>query len=419
MRDNRTRETCSTKAARPLPPTARRLLPAARRLLPTARLLLSAALVLTAATLSPPRAPAAVAGGSRAPSAREVDSYVRREMRRRHIPGLSLAVLRDGRVVRLKGYGLSSVELNVPATPQTVFQLASTTKVFTGAAVMLLVQEGRLSLDDSVTKLLPELPASWSGVTVRHCVTHTSGLPDASLSDDTDEVIAPTRAEALPKLAALPFVGRPGEKWEYNETGFMLLGMIIERLSGLSFEEFLARRFFRPLGMSRTSFGDSEAVVPGRSTLYTRYALEGGKLVPAPDGRLRTTQFKYPAYLYPGAGLNSTAADMAKWDAALSSGRVLGRLALEGMWTATKLADGNVFRFEGSTMGYGAGWLVDDTPGHKSAGHTGGDATAYIRFITDRISVVVLTNCQGSGPDDIAGGVAALYVPALGEPRED
>jgi CubicO group peptidase (beta-lactamase class C family) len=376
-------------------------------------MLASAVLVLTAAT------PAAHARGqgARVPSSRALDAYVRREMRRRHIPGLSLAVLRDGRVIKQKGYGLASVELRVRATAATVYQLASTTKVFTGAAVMLLAQEGRLSLDDPVTKLLPELPASWSGVTVRHCVTHTSGLPDAALSDETDEVIAPTRPEALVKLAALPFVSRPGEKWEYNQTGFMLLGMIIEKLSGLSFEEFLARRFFRPLGMSRTSFGDSDEVVPWRSTLYTRYVLEGGKLVDAPDGRLRTTRFIYPVYLHPGAGLNSTAADMAKWDAALTAGRVLKRPTLALMWTAARLNDGRVFRYDETQMGYGAGWLVDDTPGHKSAGHVGGDATVYIHFIDDRISVIVLTNCQGAGPDDIAGGVAALYVPALAEPR--
>jgi D-alanyl-D-alanine carboxypeptidase len=377
---------------------------------------LSAALVLTATTSA--AANPARARSARFPSSRGVDAYVRREMRRRHIPGLSLAVLRDGRVIKEQGYGLASVELGVPATAATVYQLASTTKVFTGAAVMLLAQEGRLSLEDPVTKLLPELPAAWSAVTVRHCVTHTSGLPDAALSDETDEVIAPTRAEALVKLAALPFVSRPGEKWEYNQTGFMLLGMIIERLSGVTFEEFLARRFFRPLGMRRTSFGDSFEVVPGRSTLYTRYVLEGGKLVDAPDGRIHTTQFKYPVYLYPGAGLNSTAADMAKWDAALDSGRVLGRPALAEMWTAARLSDGRVFRFDQSTMGYGAGWLVDDAPGHKSAGHSGGDATIYIRFIDDRLSVVVLTNYQGAGPDDIAGGVAALYVPALGEGKE-
>jgi CubicO group peptidase (beta-lactamase class C family) len=394
----------------------------------TATMFLSAALLTLstdAAARAQVRRPTANAGqargarptpqgtGFRFPSERELDAYVSGEMRKRHIPGLSLVVLYDGLVIKEKGYGLASVELQVAATPQTVYQLASTTKVFTGTAVMLLVEEGKLSLDERVRKLLPELPAAWDAITVRQCLTHTSGLPDAVLSDDTDEVIAPNGPEALRKLAAMPLLSRPGEKWEYNQTGYYLLGLIIEKLSGQTFEEFLARRFFRPLGMTSTVFGDSSAVVAGRSTLYTRYVLREGKLVASPDNSIRTTQFTYPDYLHTGAGLNTSVADMAKWDAALSTGRILKPATLAEMWTATKLKDGRAFRFDDSTLGYGGGWMVDDTPGHKSAGHTGGDATAYIRFLDDRLSIVVLTNCQGAGPDDIVGGVAALYVPAL------
>jgi CubicO group peptidase (beta-lactamase class C family) len=355
--------------------------------------------------------------GFRLPSEQMLDAYVKDEMRKRHIPGLSLVVLHDGQVIKRKGYGLASVELSVPAAPETVYQLASTTKIFTGTAVMLLVEEGRLSLDERVTKLLAGLPAAWDDITVRHCLTHTSGLPDAVLSDDTDEVIAPTGPEALRKLSAMPLLSTPGEKWEYNQTGYMLLGMIVEKLSGQTFEEFLARRFFRPLGMTSTVFGDSGAVVRGRSSLYTRYVLREGKLVDSPDQRLRTTQFIYPDYLHTGAGLNSSASDMAKWDAALSAGRVLKQSTLASMWTAVKLKDGRAFRFDDSTLGYGGGWMVDDTPGHKSVGHTGGDSTAYIRFLDDRLSVIVLTNCQGAGPDDIVGGVATLYVPALADEK--
>jgi CubicO group peptidase (beta-lactamase class C family) len=359
--------------------------------------------------------PAPAGAKFRVPSEQELDGYVNGEMLKRHIPGLSLAVVREGRVIKQKGYGLASVELNVQAAPETVYQLASTTKLFTGTAVMLLAEEGKLSLDDRVTKLLPGLPAAWGDITVRHCLTHTSGLPDAVLSDETDEVIAPDGTEALKKLAAMPLIARPGEKWEYNQTGYMLLGMIVEKLSGVTFEEFLARRFFRPLGMTATVFGDSTEVVPGRSTLYTRYVLREGKLVASPGDKIHTTRFIYPDYLHTGAGLNSTAADMAKWDAALSAGRVLKQSSLEEMWTAAKSNDGRAFRLDDSTLGYGGGWLVDDAPRHKSAGHSGGDATAYIRFLDDKLSVIVLTNCQGAGPEDIVGGVAALYVPALAD----
>src|SRR5205807_8321429 len=129
-------------------------------------------------------------------------------MKKRRIPGLSLAVLRDGQPVTRKAYGLASVELDVPATVDTVYQLASTTKIFTGTAIMLLVEEGKLSLDDHVNGLLPGLPATWNNITVRHCLTHTSGLPDGSLSDDTDEVLADTRDEAWKKLAVMPLLSK-------------------------------------------------------------------------------------------------------------------------------------------------------------------------------------------------------------------
>jgi D-alanyl-D-alanine carboxypeptidase len=354
---------------------------------------------------------------SRTPSALEVADYVKSEMKKRRIPGLSLAVLRDGRPLMRQAYGLASVELGVPATADTVYQLASTTKIFTGTAVMLLVEEGKLSLDDRVTKLLPGLPPAWRDITVRHCLTHTSGLPDVVLSDDTDEVLADTLGEALRKLAVMPLLSKPGEKWEYNQTGYVLLGMIIEKISGLSFEEFLADRFFRPLGMNATSFGDSREVVPHRSSLYSLYVLRDKKLVDSPD-KIHATQFLYPEYIYTGAGLNTSVGDMAKWDAALSAGKILKPATLNAMWAATKLNDGTTFRLEGSTLGYGGGWLVDDTPGHKSVGHTGGSATAYIRYLDDKLSVIVLTNCQGARPEELAQGVAALYVPALAEENE-
>src|SRR5436309_1285606 len=194
-----------------------------------------------------------------------VDDYVRSEMKKRRLPAVAVVVIREGKVVKEKAYGLANVELNVNADEDTLFQIASTTKAFTATAIMSLVEEGKFSLDERVRKLLPGLPLSWNGVTVRHLLTHTSGLPDVVLGEDSDEVIAQTRPEALRKLARMPLRNRPGAKWAYNQTGYVLLGMIIEKVSGLSFEEFMARRFFRPLGMTETRFGDDRAVVAGRA----------------------------------------------------------------------------------------------------------------------------------------------------------
>jgi D-alanyl-D-alanine carboxypeptidase len=349
----------------------------------------------------------------------KVDDYIQAEMQKRHIPGLALAVTQNGKVVKQKAYGLANVELNVPATPETVYQIASTTKTFTAAAILKLVEDGKLSLDDSVTKWLPEVPAAWNGVTVRHCLTHTSGLPDIVIDPCTLALVADTREEAIKKLAGMPVPNKPGETWSYNQTGYVLLGMILEKVSGLKFEEFLEQRFFRPLGMTSTRFADYKEIVPKRASLYTRIEScgpEGPKLF---RDKIQSAQpaYVYHPYMHMGAGINTTAGDLVKWNLALDEEKVLKRATLDQMWSAAKLADGKDFRF-GGTSGYAHGWVVDDRPGHKSVGHSGGGSTAYWRFLDDKLTVIVLTNLQGSDPDSLAQGVAALYVPELapGEP---
>ncbi|HEX8501866.1 MAG TPA: serine hydrolase domain-containing protein [Pyrinomonadaceae bacterium] len=341
----------------------------------------------------------------------EADDFMRAEMSKRRIPGAALLVARGGRVVKLKAYGLANAELNVPAGEETLFQLASLTKTFTAVAVMSLAEEGRLSLDAKARSLLPSLPRAWGGVTVRQLLSHTSGLPDVSLGDDTDEVIAATLPEALRKLARMRPAARPGARWAYNQTGYVLLGIIVEKVSGVGFEEFMARRFFRPLGMTRTVFGDDGRVVIGRASMYTRYERQSDK-EPSPAG-LWTHRNLFPAYLHPAGGLNTSAADLAKWDAALSGGRLLKPASLAEMWLTARLSGGRAARL-GGTLGYGLGWMVDERAGHRAAGHSGGDAVSYIRFLDDGLSVAVLTNCQGADPDSLAFGVASLYVPALG-----
>lgn len=339
-----------------------------------------------------------------------VDDYIQAEMQKRHLPAVALVVVRDGKIVKQKAYGLASVELQVSATDETIFHIASITKIFTATAIMSLVEEGKISLDDNVRKILPSLPVAWGHVKVRHLLTHTSGLPDAVINDDTDEVIANTRAEALRKLARLPLLNRPGAKWSYNETGYVLLGMIIEKVSGQSYADFLAQRFFLPLHMRQTHFGDSRQIVAGRATFYTRYEQQTDKQV-SPAG-LWVYQNLAPSYIYTGMGLNTSAIDLAKWDMAISEGRVLRPSTLNEMWRAVQLNDGTVFRLE-KLLGYGSGWMVDDRPGHKAVGHSGSDSTAYFRFLDDRLSVIILTNCQGADPDSMAFDVAALYIPAL------
>src|SRR4030095_15402663 len=200
----------------------------------------------------------------------KVDDYVRSEMSQRRIPGLSLAVVKAGRVIRSKGYGLSDLELNVPATPDSVYQIESMTKQLTAAGIMLLGEDGKVSLDETVDKYLSDLPITWKDVTVRHLLTHTSGIKDFADLADTEAERAKdyTKAQIISLVSGAPLEFRPGEKWNYSNTGYFLLGMVMERVSGKAYGVFLQDRVFRPLGMSAPRLNDLNESVPNRAAGY-------------------------------------------------------------------------------------------------------------------------------------------------------
>lgn len=342
-----------------------------------------------------------------------VDQWVLAWMAERGIPGLSLAVVVDGEVEKQEGYGLASLELDVAASPTTVYPLASITKSFTGAAVMALVEAARLSLDDPIEAHLNGLPAHWHGITVRRLLTHTSGLPDlVSESTSALETVAPTLQTALDSVARLPMQFAPGTSWRYNQTNYALAQALVETLAAQSFPAFVEERLLRPAGMERTVFGGSSAVVDGRGPWYSRLEVadDGGV---RPGAALRRLHVEYPTFMLGAGGLNSTVEDLVRWDRALRDGNMLSSESLEELWRPVQLADGSVFRLDGRVLGYALGWSTIDRPGHRAVWTSGGNTVALHRYLDDDVTVIVLTNCQGSGPNEIAEGVAGLYVPAL------
>jgi CubicO group peptidase (beta-lactamase class C family) len=340
----------------------------------------------------------------------QVDQYMKAEMEKNSIPGAQVVVLRNGKTLHEKAYGLASIELSAPVTNRTVFPLASITKTFTAAAVMLIVEQGKLSLDDSIGKLLPNAPAAWHGVRVRHLLGHTSGLPDVIVDPVAGTWLGNTRDEALAKLAALPLPAKPGAEWSYNQTNYMLLGMLVEQASGMSFDGFLAAKIIKPLGLTGIVFGDSKVVVPNRGSWYSMIDFSTGR--PKRAAAIYPTTVAYPPFMHTAAGLNSTAIDLARFADAVAKGKVLKPATAAEMWTAVRLADGTTFRMD-KTLGVGLGWIVDDVPGHRSAGGTGGSSVAFRHYRDDDLTVVVLTNLQGVDPDAMVDAVAALYIPAL------
>lgn len=331
----------------------------------------------------------------------KVDDYIRQKMANQHIPGLSLAVLRDGKIVKVKGYGLANVELHAPATPQTLYQIQSMTKQFTAAAVMMLVEQGKVELDAPVSRYLAGTPETWKSIKVRHLLTHTSGIKDY-INEPTQNLRLDVSEEEVYQAAIpRPLNFQPGEQFSYSNTNYHLLGMIIHKVSGKPYGAFLQERIFEPLGMKDTRILSLSDILPHRASGY-RW-----------DGRqLQNGEYISPTILgYAGGGILSTVLDLAKWDAALSGERLLKSSSLQQMWTSGTLNDG-------SPTNYGFGWEVGETSGHKSVSHGGGHVTGFTTFITrffqDRLTVVVLTNQLGkSDPASIARRVATYSLPEL------
>jgi CubicO group peptidase (beta-lactamase class C family) len=313
--------------------------------------------------------------------------------------------MRRGKLVKAKGYGLANVELGVPVTPRSVFQTGSVGKQFTATAVMLLVEAGRLGLDDRIIQWFPEAPMAWREITVRHLLSHTSGIPDYGAEENTmgkgvvDFHRDYTEDELVRKFAALPLDFPPGEKWSYSNTGYVILGALIRRVTGEFYGDYLQEHVFKPLGMTSTRIISEADIIPNRSAGY--------RLV---DGRLRNQDWVSPSLNTTADGaLYSTVPDMAKWDEALYGEQLLKRATLEQMWTPVKLNDGK-------TAPYGFGWRIGAAGGHRVVWHDGawqGFTMSIRRYPDDGLTVVVFTNLDenNSDPGKIAEAVAAQYLP--------
>lgn len=337
--------------------------------------------------------------GQAAPAgfAAQVDDYVKAEMARQELVGLSLAVVHRGRIVLERGWGFANLEHRVPATPATVYQSGSVGKQFTAGAVMLLAQEGRLGLDDPVSRFFPEAPAAWRGVTVRHLLTHTSGAGD--YPDDFDFRRDYTEAELRQMILARPPAFPPGGDWRYSNLAYVLLGCLIREVSGKFYGDFLAERVFRPLGMSTARIISEADIVPDRAAGYRR---EGGVL--------QNQEWVAPALNTTADGaLYLTVRDLARWDSALDGTALFTRESLAAMRTPVRLTDG-------TSRPYGFGWRVGQAGGHPLMAHGGswqGFKSYIVRYPEDRLTVVALANLAGADPATIAHGVAALWNPEL------
>lgn len=340
----------------------------------------------------------------------KVQALLRREMRERRIPGLQVAVVRRGKIVLLRSFGVANLQDSVPVNGRSVFAINSCTKAFTGVAVMQLVEEGKIDLSAPVSEYLEGLPAAWRPVTVRQLLTHVSGLPNILdvLDPSTGKLTGRDDEDAAwAKVRAMPLESPAGERFSYNQTNYVLLGKIIDKYSGQPFARFFGERQFVPAGMTNTLFGDSRDIIPRQAPSY-RYArsLDGHALG---EDRLVFAYGEFPPFRRAASGLNSTAEDLARWLIALREGKLLKtEAALKTLWTAGAYNDG-------SPTQWALGWVTKPRPRHGAVIATGGGRAAFFVYPEDDLAVVVLTNLAGAFPEEFIDELAGVYVPEIPE----
>ncbi|MBP1773560.1 MAG: Beta-lactamase-like protein [Holophagaceae bacterium] len=333
-----------------------------------------------------------------------VDVFMRAQMAQAHIPGAAVAVIRGGRLEKLAAYGTASLESGAPVTPDTPFQIASATKLYTGVLLMQLVEEGKVDLDTPISTYLGEVPPAWRPITVRHLAAHAAGLKPQMVGAHGQDL-----AQVLKAAQAVPLAAAPGAVSAYGSDDFSVLALILEKAGGRPFSELLRERVWKPLGMTRTGFEDvtlagnvrTAEVVPGRASVYQWRG-----------DRQRLHWYAYPPHTYAAGGAFTSLRDEAAFLLALDQGCLLSARGREALWTPFRLNDGR-------TAGFGVAWSVGTLAGRPCAGHSGGPALSdVLYFPKERLGVIVFTNQQRLIPS-LARALAAQLLALGADPAKD
>jgi CubicO group peptidase (beta-lactamase class C family) len=333
-----------------------------------------------------------------------IDRYLQAEMRRQNIPGVSLAVVRNGKPLYVKSYGVATLELEVPASPQTVYQIGSIGKQFTAVAVMMLANEHKLDLDDPLSKYLPEVPLSWGRVTLRLMLNHQSGIPQFTTRDRQllDVLHDYTDLELIQLASGQPLDFEPGTDVSYSDTGYVLLGFVVNRVAGMFYGDFLRQRVFAPLGMRQTRIISDKDIVPNRASGYEK----------AESGALYNQSYVSPALNRTADGsLYSTVLDLIKWDDALYGDRILPQAQLERMWRVDAHRNGQRPLY---TFGYG--WENSRMRDQRLVEYDGnwqGFQAVMSRYVDKKLTIILLTNLSLCRTERLSHAVAGLIDPAL------
>lgn len=337
----------------------------------------------------------------------KVESFIREQMKTRKIPGMQVAIVRHGKIVFLESFGIANLEDSIPVTNRTLFPVHSITKAFVGVAVMQLVEAGKLNLYAPISQYLDNLPATWQTITVHQLMTHMSGLPD--IWDKNAQLIDINEDSALAKVFSLPLNFKAGEKFQYVQTNYVLVGMIINKLTGGSFVDYITQHQFIPSGMKNSCFGDSKDVVPHLSGSYQFREIKHDSVIETDT--LKSLLRDWPKYLWTAVGLNTSAEELARWTIKLQQGKLIKKESLQTLWTPGLLNDGTHEGFGPVLNGYGLGWPIAPREDHPVAGPTGGGRAAFFIYRKDDLTVIVLTNLIFSAPQRYIDDIAGFYIP--------
>lgn len=327
---------------------------------------------------------------------KKVEEFLRSEMQERQIPGLQIVVIKNRKVILSRAFGIANVQHDVPVTENSLFSINSATKSFTGVAIMQLAERGKLDVAAPVSRYLEGLPLDWQAVTVTQLLNHTSGIPNI-IDRATGKLLDGGPEVAWTTVQTLPMEFIPGQRFSYNQTNYLLLGKIIDRLSGEPFMTFIQHKQFDAVKMLRSGFGDGLDVVKHKTNSYFL----------AGDGTgLKNVTEEFSAYLRPGAGINTSATELAQWIIALQQERLLNAQSLRQLWMPTAFTDGK-------PAPWALGWPTIRRTEHRAVAGIGGARSAFYVYPDDDLAVIILTNLAGAQPEQLIDAIAGFYVPAI------
>lgn len=337
----------------------------------------------------------------------DIDDWIAAEMHKRNIPGLQLAIIQNNNIIKNQSYGYANLEDEIKVDNTTVFSINSITKAFVGVAIMQLVEQKKLELNKPIAHYLPNLPKAWHQVTIRHLMSHTSGLPEI-LKDDIGNLISEKGADASWQLVqTLPMEFSTGAQFKYNQTNYVVIGKLINQLTGLSFQEFIVQRQLKTLSMNRTidaGFNNLNNVVKHSARRYTMY--NGPEL-----SHIKTEL--YSPLLQAASGMSSTATELANWLIALNQHKLISAEHANEMWTPTTLNDGTTQGWNRLINAYAIGWPMMKRKQHPAIAAVGGNRAGVFVYPEDNMSIVVLTNLVGAIPSQFVDEIAGLYIPEM------